>query len=69
MIISQEYINKLLKLPDNFLITRWLLEVDENGKVQYHLHGIRGEYIHDDKTPRTKIIKNTKRLQMGKTPA
>jgi len=57
MIISQEYINELLKLPKDFLITRWLLEIDENGQVQYDLHGIRGKYIQDDKMPRTKIIR------------
>ena len=63
MLISQEYINKLLGLPENFLITRWLLEIDEDGKVQYDLHGVRGKYIHDDKTPRTKIIKNESELE------
>lgn len=56
MIITQEYINKLLGLPENFLITRWLLEMSEDGKVQYDLHGIQGKYIHDDHQPRTKII-------------
>lgn len=56
MIISQEYLNKLLNLPEDFLITRWMLEIDENSKVQYHMHGIQGQYIHDDKQPRTKII-------------
>lgn len=57
MIISQEYINELLNLPKDFLITRWLLEIDENGKVQYDMHGIRGQYVQDDKQPRTKLIK------------
>jgi len=56
MIISQEYINKLLGLPADFLITRWLLEISEDDKVQYDLHGIRGTYVQDDKQPRTKII-------------
>lgn len=56
LIISQEYINELLGLPENFLITRWLLEIDENGKVCYDLHGICGEFYEDDKMPRTKII-------------
>jgi len=56
MIITQEYINKLLGLPENFLITRWLLEINEDGKVQYDMHGIRGKYVQDDKMPRTKII-------------
>lgn len=57
MIISQEYVNELLNLPKDFLITRWLLEVSEDGTVQYDLHGIRGKYIQDDHQPRTKIIK------------
>jgi len=56
LIISREYINKLLGLPDKFIITRWLIELDENGKVQYDLHGIEGEYVEDDTMPRTKII-------------
>lgn len=57
MIIEQEYLNKLLGLPENFLITRWLLEIGEDGKVIYDMHGIQGEYVQDDKLPRTKIIK------------
>jgi len=58
MIITQEYINKLLNLPKDFIITRLLLEIGEQGEVQYDIHGIEGKYIQDDKTPRTKIIKD-----------
>ena len=57
MLIDQEYINELLKLPKDFIITRWLLEIGEHGEVRYDLHGIRGKYVQDDKQPRTKIIK------------
>ena len=60
MIITQEYINKLLNLPKDFIITRWLLEIGENEQVQYDMHGIQGEYIHDDTQPRTKIIDKSK---------
>ncbi len=63
MLISQEYINELLKLPKDFLITRWLLEVSEDGTIQYDMHGIRGQYIHSDKQPRTKIIKDKNELK------
>lgn len=57
MIITQEYINELLNLPKDFLITRWLLEITEDGEVVYDMHGIRGKYIKNDKQPRTKILK------------
>jgi len=62
MIITQEYINKLLNLPKDFIITRWLLEISESGEVQYDMHGIKGKYIHSDKQPRTKIIKDESEL-------
>ena len=60
MIIEQEHLNELLKLPKDFLITRWLLEIDEEGKVVYDMHGIEGKYVQDDDQPRTKIIKKKK---------
>jgi len=56
MIITQKYMNELLKLPEDFIITRFLLEIGEQGEVIYDIHGIQGKYIHDDKQPRTKII-------------
>ena len=58
MIITREKLNKLLNLPDKFIITRWLLEIGENGEVQYDMHGIRGDYVEDDKLPRTQVIEN-----------
>lgn len=62
MQISQEKINKLLGLPQDFIITRWLIELDEFNKVIYDMHGIQGKYIQDDKTPRTKIIEDESEL-------
>jgi len=56
MIVTQQYLNELLKLPKDFVITRLLLEIGEEGQVQYDIHGIEGKYIQDDKQPRTKII-------------
>lgn len=60
MIITQKYLNELLKLPEDFIITRLLLEIGEQGEVQYDIHGIQGKYVHDDHQPRTKIIDKEK---------